>query len=93
MTKLGRANPDLPPQTLFPDLEIDVLRAFAESDKLHPPDTLQKAVIHVAKLGGCRARKRDPPPGAIVLWRGYIKLQAMCAGGALMRCLPGGNTS
>lgn len=93
MTKLGRESPGLPPQTLFSDLELDVLRAFANADKLQPPDNLQKAVFLMAKLGGYRGRKRDPPPGAIVLWRGYIKLQSMCEGVALMRGMRGNDTS
>jgi hypothetical protein len=80
MTLLGRKSPDLPPQTLFSDIELRVLRAFAASDKLQPPDTLQQATVLVGKLGGYRARRSDPPPGTLVLWRGHIKLHAMCMG-------------
>jgi len=83
MTLLGRKGPDLPPQVLFSDLEIRLLTAFAQKEKLAPPVTLQRAVVLTGKLGGYRDRKQDPPPGVIVLWRGYITLHAMCLGAAL----------
>lgn len=83
MTLLGRKSPDLPPQILFSDLEVRLLDAFAKSEKLEPPQTLQRAVVLTGKLGGYRDRKSDPPPGVIVLWRGYVKLHAMCLGAAL----------
>ena len=83
MTLLGRKSPDLPPQVLFSDLEIRLLTAFAHNEKLAPPLTLQRAVVLTGKLGGYHDRKSDPPPGVIVLWRGYAKLHAMCLGAAL----------
>lgn len=83
MTMLGRKSPELPPQVLFSDLEVRLLTAFAKSEKLEPPLTLQRAVVLTGKLGGYRDRKADPPPGVIVLWRGYAKLHAMCLGAAL----------
>ena len=84
MTLLSRSQPDLPPQVMFSDLELKVLTATAKADKRLAPVNLQLAVMIVGTLGGYRARKTDRPPGAIVLWRGYTKLRAMCQGAALM---------
>jgi hypothetical protein len=38
----------------------------------------------LARLGGHQNRKHDHPPGWIVLWRGWMKLQDMVAGVAAM---------
>ncbi|WP_410521608.1 IS4 family transposase [Candidatus Tisiphia endosymbiont of Nedyus quadrimaculatus] len=35
---------------------------------------IKNAIIWVAKLGGYLARKNDPEPGPIVLWRGWQRL-------------------
>jgi len=45
----------------FPDIGIE-------------PPSVREAVIWIAKLGGYLARKRDPAPGPIVLWRGWKRL-------------------
>jgi hypothetical protein len=64
MTLLGREVPDLPPEVLFTDIEIEVLAAYAGSRRdLKPPERLGEAVLIVARLGGHLGRKRDPPPG------------------------------
>lgn len=39
----------------------------------------------LARLGGHQNRKHDHPPGWLVLWRGWTKLQAMLEGAATMR--------
>jgi hypothetical protein len=83
MTLLGRETPDLPPETIFSDLEIRVLRLFAQTDRLPPPTCLGAAVVLVGKLGGYINRGNDPPPGAEVLCRGFIRLSLMCQGFAL----------
>jgi len=41
---------------------------------------LGEAVQIVANLGGYLGRKKDPPPGHQVMWRGYAALQLLCAG-------------
>ena len=41
--------------------------------------------IAVAKMGGYMLNPRKRPPGWIVLWRGYTRLQDMCAGVRLIR--------
>ena len=83
MTLLGREQPNLPAQVLFSDIELQVLTRFAEAEGYTPPDTLADAVLLTARLGGYRARKSDPPPGVIVIWRGCSKLETMARGAAL----------
>ncbi|MDQ1249911.1 MAG: hypothetical protein QG597_4288 [Actinomycetota bacterium] len=83
MTLLGREQPNLPPQFLFSDIELQVLSRFAQVEGYAPPDTVAGAVLLTARLGGYRARKGDLPPGVIVLWRGSRKLGDMARGAAL----------
>lgn len=81
MTLLGREQPDLPPEVLFSDIEIRVLKALAETRKdLKAPATLRDAVHTVAKLGGYLGRKNDGHAGHERMWIGYIVLQSMAAG-------------
>ena len=83
MTLLGREGPSLSAEVLFSDLEIRVLHAFARQRKLDGPSTLGVAVGLVARLGGYLARRKDPPPGHEVMWRGFAMLQGMSLGVAL----------
>jgi hypothetical protein len=36
--------------------------------------SLSDCILQLAKLGGYLARKSDPPPGNMVLWRGLTRL-------------------
>jgi len=80
MTLLGRELSDLPCEILFTDLEIEVLKAYAEKKNLKTPQTLNDMVNLVAKLGGYLSRANDSPPGHQLMWKGYKKLQIMCEG-------------
>ena len=83
MTLMGRQTPELPPDVLFSDLEIEVLTAYSKKNTLSHPDCLGAAVKLVARLGGYLDRTSDPPPGHQIMWEGYTKLQLMCEGFAL----------
>jgi len=83
MTLMGRTAPELPPDVLFSDLEIEVLNAYAEKKSLNSPDNVNAAVIILAMMGGYLNRSSDPPPGHQLMWQGYTKLQLMCEGFAL----------
>ena len=76
MVQLGREVPDLPGELLFSDGELRVLATFARSRKLPPPTRLGDAVGLVGRLGGWLGRPREPP-GAQLLWYGYMQLVAM----------------
>ena len=45
--------------------------------------------VAVARMGGYVLNPRKRPPGWIVLWRGYVRLEDMCEGARLMgeRCV------
>ena len=76
MLRLGREVPELPAELLFSDTELRVLAVFARSRKLPTPQHLGEAVQTLARLGRWTGRSRDPP-GAQLLWHGYIQLAAM----------------
>jgi len=84
MTLLGRETPDLPAEILFSDPEIEVLTAFAKKKAHSLPHCIGDAVKLVAKLGGYLGRSCDSPPGHQLMWLGYLKLQSMCEGIALI---------
>jgi hypothetical protein len=80
MTLLGRETPELPPDVLFSDIEIKVLKAYAKKKNLKSPNCLGDMVKLVANIGGYLGRSNDPPPGHQLMWRGYKHLQLMCEG-------------
>ena len=88
MTLLGREAPELPPEVLFSDIELEVMGAYTQKKSLSPPVSLGKAVHVVAKLGGYLGRKNDPPPGHKIIWRGYRRLSELCEGYTLSRDPP-----
>ena len=47
MTLLGRDQPKLSPDVLFSEFEIQVLRAFAASEGVQPPNTLADAGMYL----------------------------------------------
>ena len=80
MTLLGRDQPELAPEVMFCELEIQVLRAFAAEHRIRSPDTLAAAILVLARIGGHIHRPRGPPPGTKVMWRGTATLAGMCIG-------------
>lgn len=60
---------------------------LAARDSKHPDwrtMTVWEFYIAVARMGGYVLNPRKRPPGWLVLWRGYIRLEDMCAGVRLM---------
>ncbi len=80
LTMTSRATPDAVPEVAFTPAEIAVLDRIAGG----PPEAAQRTVsrylVEVAKLGGYLARKNDPPPGNMVVWRGLTRLNDLCLG-------------
>lgn len=67
----------------FPPMMIRVLLAWRYPKE--PPQvdvTVHEFCYALARLGGHQNRKSDGPPGIVVLWRGWTKLQLMTAGAA-----------
>ena len=49
-------------------------------NRLGPRPTIRQFYLHIARLGGHQNRKCDGDPGWLVIWRGWMKLQAMLDG-------------
>ncbi len=82
------ATRDQPARQHEPDLKVELV---ARSSR-HPEwqkMTVWEYYIGVARLGGYMLNPDKRPPGWQVLWRGYIRLESMCAGVRLMseRCV------
>ena len=69
---IARTNPTLPCTTLLAEEEWKVLYAKIHKVKSCPnvTPTIKEAVSWIAQLGGHLARKNDPEPGPITLWKG-----------------------
>jgi hypothetical protein len=69
MTMLTRAAPNAPPEAALTTLEVRILdRLVPDKDMLRRrQEPLGSYLTKVAKLGGYLARKKDPPPGNIVM--------------------------
>jgi len=82
MTMMNRVAPNAPPTLVLTDNECKILDRVvpdAINGTGHDP-TLTKYLTKVAKLGGYLARSHDPPPGNIVMWRGWRRLLDMSVG-------------
>jgi len=82
VTMLGRVAPEASPGDAFTDEELSVLDRLSlkTSAPQLVPRTLSHYAIQLAKLGGYLARKNDPPPGNIVIWRGLTRLTDIVLG-------------
>lgn len=82
VTMLNRSDPRNSPSEAFTDAEIAVLDRL--SPKTSAPEFVPRMLSHyatqLAKLGGYLARKGDPPPGNIVMWRGLTRLTDIVLG-------------
>lgn len=77
VSRLGRLEPELPCVFVFEEEEwkFIIRRVYKKELKnLEIPST-KDIIIGIAKLGDYWGRKKDPPPGIIALWKGWIKLQ------------------
>jgi hypothetical protein len=81
LTMMARNAPSITATSVFTKTEIALLDAHATG----PPKTsceppLASYLIKLAKLGGYLARTHDPPPGNMVIWRGWRRLNDMLIG-------------
>lgn len=76
-----------PARTLLPLEYVEVLSGWRYGERR--PLTVREFCQALARLGGHRNRKNDPPPGWRVLWRGWTKLQRMVEGARAAARPPG----
>jgi hypothetical protein len=72
------ATQDAPASTVMPQEEVDVLSGWRYQQRRDL--TVREFYLALARLGGHQNRKKDHPPGWLVLWRGWQALQLMVAG-------------
>lgn len=75
-TLLARIDGDLPCEVVLQPIEWQALYCRVHRTT-RPPDqvpSLNQAVRWIATLGGYLNRRNDPPPGATVIWRGFLVL-------------------
>ncbi len=83
LTYLHRTQPEAPAIEVLNPIQIEVLKA--KSPKLPRMLTVGWAISAVARLGGYLEHRHKTPIGIQVLWRGWLKLQALCEGWQLAR--------
>ena len=69
---------DLPAERFVPPEQVRVLSGWRYGDDR--PLSVREFYLALARLGGHLNRQRDHPPGWLVLWKGWTKLQLMVEG-------------
>jgi Transposase DNA-binding/Transposase DDE domain len=72
-----------PAGAVFPAGWVRLLSRWRYREE-RPELSVQEFFVALARLGGHQNRKHDHPPGWLVLWRGWIKLQAMMEAASLL---------
>lgn len=82
MTMINRCSPNAPPQLVLTSEEINLLDKLVKrkTGNNHSTKNLSYYLTKIAQLGGYLARKSDPPPGNIVIWRGLSRLTDISIG-------------
>lgn len=81
ITSIARTDPTLPCTTLLAEEEWKVLYVkMHKKPCLNVTPTIKEAVSWIAQLGGHLARKSDPEPGPITLWKGWRRLFDLAEG-------------
>lgn len=82
VTLIARTKPSLPCSEFLSELEWTVLvvKTIHNSRLVPTTPTISEALVGIAKLGGYLARKKDGPPGTLVLWRGWKRLMDIAEG-------------
>jgi hypothetical protein len=74
---------DRPAEEVVPSEEVEVLSGWRYGERREL--TVREFYLALARLGGHQNRKKDHPPGWLVLWRGWQGLQLMVAGAEAVR--------
>lgn len=85
MTMINRTAPMASPQLALTDVEIATLDRLQHSKKRNSKKSLSSYIVKIACLGGYLARAHDPPPGNMVIWRGWHRLNDIVLGATINR--------
>jgi len=85
LTQTNRVSPELPAKLVFTDTEIKLLEHLIPAENASKKVTVGDFLTKLARLGGYLNRKRDGPPGNMVLWRGMARLTDIHLGYCLGR--------
>jgi hypothetical protein len=80
MTMAARILPKAPPTLVFTEEECTILAQTLTSKNIKAEQSLEQYSQIVARLGGYMARSHDPPPGNLIMWRGWRRLTDMALG-------------
>ena len=81
---VNRADPVAPADLVLCDTEIQILRHLMPAViKGKDKPAVSACLNAVARLGGYLSRRSDPPPGNMILWRGFKRLIDIHLGFAL----------
>ncbi|MBK1660600.1 IS4 family transposase [Paracraurococcus ruber] len=85
-TMVARTTPFAPARAVLTESEAVLLdRTVRDQPSTPAAATLSRYLMKIACLGGYLARARDPPPGIIVMWRGWSRLADMMLGADAMQ--------
>jgi len=77
---INRSAPTASPKIALTNREISVLDQIRPEKDTKAPKDLSCYILKIAKLGGYLARTNDPPPGNMVMWRGWARLNDIMLG-------------
>lgn len=89
MTMINRVCPDGPPTLALTKTEITTLERVVTGTPAPSRKTVSHYLTCIAKLGGYLARKGDPPPGNMVMWRGMTRLADIVLGMSIAKEIVG----
>lgn len=71
---INRISPDSTAKTVFTETEMRLLDHLISVKNKSQKKTIKTYLTLLAKLGGYLDRSHDPPPGNMVVWRGFRRL-------------------
>jgi len=79
---INRSAPDVAPGIALTRLEVKLLDQLVKDNDPRKPEreTRTDYLTKIARLGGYLARKKDPPRGNMVIWRGWPALETLSLG-------------
>ena len=82
MTMVNRSQPAAVPTVALTQIEMELLDQLMEdkAGKTFAEKNLTHYLTKIARLGGYLARRNDPVPGNIVMWRGLSRLTDIALG-------------